>query len=343
MVRGNELSNFQRGVIIGCHLSGMSVRDISRKLQHPKSTIFDVIRKWKHEGAETVKQRSGRPSKMTDRARRTLKRVVVHNRQSSANCIAQEFREASGIKVSTKTIRRQLHTLGYHGRAAAYKPLITPRNARNRLAWCKARRNLPLESWKDILWTDESRYTVFRSDGRVWVWRMPGERHLPECVVPTVKFGGGSVMVWGCVSWHGLGPLVVVSGIMDTAKYLDVLDNAALPTLWQHFGNGPYQYQQDNAPCHTARAATRWFEDMGVQKLDWPAQSPDLNPIEALWDELERRVRARPMRPKSPSQLATVLKEEWSKIPPSCYRKLIENMPNRVMTVIKAKGGPTPY
>ncbi|GFY05679.1 QLQ domain-containing protein [Trichonephila clavipes] len=103
--------------------------------------------------------------------------------------------------------------------------------------------------WKTVLCSDESRFTVWQSDGRVW---------------------------------FGLGPLVPVIGNMNSEMYVDILDNAALPTLWQYFGEGPFLFQQDNCSIHTLRLAQTWFDEMGVQKLDWSSQSTDLNPIEHL-------------------------------------------------------------
>ncbi|GFW53684.1 transposable element Tcb1 transposase [Trichonephila clavipes] len=102
--------------------------------------------------------------------------------------------------------------------------------------------------WKTVRWSDESRFTVWQSDGRVWVWRMPGERFFSDCVVPTVKFGGGSIMVWGCFSWFGLGPLIPVLGNMNSEMYVDILDNAAFPTLWQYFGKAHFSSSRITAP-----------------------------------------------------------------------------------------------
>ncbi|GFT08639.1 transposable element Tc1 transposase [Trichonephila clavipes] len=114
---------------------------------------------------------------------------------------------------------------------------------------------------------------------------------------------------------------------MNSKMYVDILDSAALPTLWQYLGEGPFLFQQDNCSIHTSRLAQMWFDEMGVQKLDWPSQSPDLNAIENLWDKLERRLRSQPNRQFLLQALTSAVIDAWKGIPMVTYQKLVESLP----------------
>ena len=98
--------------------------------------------------------------------------------------------------------------------------------------------------------------------------------------------------------------------------------------LWHHqFGEGPFLFQHENAPMYKGMSIQKWFVKISVEELDWPAQSPDLNPIEHLWDELKRRLRDRPNRPTPVPDLTNALVAEWKQVPAAMFQHLVENLP----------------
>ena len=149
----------------------------------------------------------------------------------------------------------------------------------------------------------------------------------------------------GCFSWFGLGPLVRIDGRINSERYIEeILGYHVVPFL-ENFEeeNGEYLFQQDNAPIHTSARTRNFTEEMEINLLPWPGQSPDLNPIEHLWDELERRIRAKPNNPKNLGELEAFLQQCWSEISCEVYQKLVESMNRQIEAVIKARKYSTRY
>ena len=224
---------------------------------------------------------------------------------------------------------------------ARKKPFIGKKNRRLRLKWARDHASWSIEDWRRVIWTDETKFNMFGSDGIFRVWREPGNAMDPKYLRGTVKHGGGSVMFWGSIGWNGVGILHHIPGIMVKEVYRDTLIKKLPATLRKLRLRGGFIFQQDNDPKHTALIVKQWFVDNKVDLLEWPAQSPDLNPIEHAWSELERRCAGR--NPKSKQDLIEVAMTQWELIEPEVIQKLIESMPSRVAEVIAAKGGPTRY
>lgn len=144
----------------------------------------------------------------------------------------------------------------------------------------------------------------------------------------------------GAFSRDLIGPLAQVEGIMKAVDYKKILQDTMLPHAKEKMSLD-WIYMQDNDPKHSAKIVQKWFRDNNVKKLDWPAQSPDLNPIEHLWEHLDRQIRARSF--SKTSELMSALKEEWDRIPLDVLIGLMDSMPRRCQAVIDAKGYSTKY
>ena len=166
------------------------------------------------------------------------------------------------------------------------------------MAWLTVHvpRLFPMRQWRRVLFTDESRFTLYRADGRRRVYRRRGERFADACVVERDRFGGGSVMVWGGIA-HGIkSQLIIVAGNMTAVRYRDeILRPVAVPLVQQR----NLILQQDNARPHVARVCQDFLANNNIAPLAWPPYSPDLIPIEHMWDELDRRVRKRRNPPRN--------------------------------------------
>lgn len=194
--------------------------------------------------------------------------------------------------------------------------------------------------WANVLFVDETRVKLRGPDGRKRVYRRRGERNSPNCVVEADQFGGGSIMVWGGVSMHSKTPLVVVQGNLNARRYQQEI---ILPVLVPHVaGHRGMLLAQDNAPCHAARATQAVLAANNIRVLQWPAKSPDLNPIEHVWDLLKRRIRGLPQQDNL-RHLERDVMAKWTDIAQNVIQVYIGSMARRCRAVIAADGGHTRY
>ncbi len=182
---------------------------------------------------------------------------------------------------------------------------------------------------------------LFGLNSKRYVWRKPGTAHHLSNTVPTVKHSGGSIMLWGCFSAAGTGRLVAIERKMNEAKYRDILDENLLQSAQDLRLGRRFTFQQDNDPKHTAKIMKEWLHYNSVTVLEWPSQSPDLNPIKHLWRDLKMAVHQR--LPSNLIELERICKEEWQRIPKSRCEKRVASFPKRLMAVLNQKGASTKY
>ncbi len=225
-------------------------------------------------------------------------------------------------------------------RKRATKPFLNQRQRQKHLTWAVEKKNGTFAQWSKVLFSDESKFCISFGNQGPRVWRKSGEAQNPCCLKSSVKFPQ-SVMIWAAMSSAGVGPLCFLKSTVNAAIYQEILEHFMLPSADKLYGDADFIFQQDLAPAHTAKGTKSWFNDHGVTVLDWPANSPDLNPIENLWGIVKRKMRD--TRPNNADDLKATVKETWASIPPQQCHKLITSMPRRIEAVIKAKGAPTKY
>ena len=336
------LSVVDRGRAIGMYQQGLSVRLIANRTGVSPSVIQRLKERWQNTGRVEDRPRSGRPRKTTRQQDRHVVLSCLRDRSATAEALRASLRNVSNVNVSTETVRRRLHAAGLKARRAAVRVPLSRNHRTRRLAFARFHRRWTRNQWSKVLFTDESRFTLRFNDGRIRVWRRPGERFVDATIREHDRYGGGSVMVWGGFSLHHRTPLHIVNGRLTGVAYRDtILRPLVLPAL-QAVGNGAI-FQDDNAPCHRAAVVNAFLQQQGVNRMDWPARSPDLNPIEHLWDVLGRRVRALNPPAVTLQELSQQLQQEWLAIPQHTLRRLVDSMRRRCDACVNEHGGHTRY
>ncbi|UYV71963.1 hypothetical protein LAZ67_9001368 [Cordylochernes scorpioides] len=322
---------FTRGMVIGLKRAGWSIRQIAADTHLGASTVHRLWRRWFEQGNVAIYRNVGATRVTSARVDRRILRQAVAAPPATCTAILQHVQDTLDHSISTRTISRRLVANGLHSCRPLRRLPLTPPNRRQRLEWCRARSTWMTE-WHRVVFSDESRFCLSSDSRRVRVWRRRGERSNPAAIVerPTVRQRG--IMVWGAIAYDSRSPLLRIQGTMTAQRYVDdVLRPVTLPYL-QGVPNA--LYQQDNARPHTARISQQALQD--VQMLPWPPYSPDLSPIEHVWDIIGRRLHALP-QPRSEDELWQMVEREWRAISQDAIRTLIDSLPRRVAACIAVR------
>lgn len=343
MPKKPEISMDVKGQIIGMSNSGKSARQIGRELGISDTTASRVIRRFKETGSNENRPRSGRPSILTERDKNHLTRITKSNQFTPLRQIVNQL----PLNVSIDTARKALKERGLNQYDAAKKPFLKPEHVKKRKDWCKTIGSWPDEEWKKVIWTDESTIELGLSSRKVKVWRNEGERYKANCLAPNKRSGRISVMFWGCFWQNELGPLVALpKGRIDSIKYGEILEEYIFPfymAVQAVLGDEPW-LMEDNCRVHTSVASTALKDELGIQTLEWPSYSPDLNPIENLWKLWKDRVQKANPLPTNRNELIEVALAAWEELKTTNIgQTLADSIKKRIATVKAAKGHPTKY
>ena len=329
---GNKYSSDLRSKVLNDFQNGMLQKEISIKYGIHKSTICRII---KSRNIDTV-HKGGRPRATTAREDRKIRNFFT----KFPTAVPREAKTEISLDVSLSTIKRRAREYGLRSYRCTKKPYVSEKNRKARLQFARSHLNWTPQQWKNILWSDESKFNLQGSDGRCYIRRPRGEKYNPRYTTATVKYGGGNIMVWGCFSGHGIGPIHRITETMTATIYRDLLSSLMLPYAeWEMPLS--WAFQHDNDPKHTARVVKTWLEEHQVNVMSWPPQSPDLNPIGNMWMIAKRNIGKRVFR--NGEELFVELEKQWNSIPNEYIEKLISSMPKRCSEIIKNKGYATKY
>jgi transposase len=322
--------------ILDSSAAGLKGPAIAKQHGYDLNKVYRVLRRDKAGKLQQSPDKGGRPKKTSPHDDRKFVRYMQKHPKSS---VPEAIRELN-FGTSAETGRRRLHAAGIHGRKPARKPLMSYINKLRRVKWCKT---WSKEDFKNVLFTDEKKWVlVGRKEG--WVWRCVGARYKEGNTQARTQAGGGSVMVWGAISRTRTYPLIVIDTTIDAAGYVEVLKKFFGPPPRSSAARKkgmPWTFMHDNASIHAAKLTEKFLKDRHVEVLPWPANSPDLNPIENLWSIVSKKVYR--TNYSSRDALIAAVQTEWAAVTPAQLAALYDSMPRRMAAVVKGRGGPTAY
>ncbi|GFW19627.1 transposable element Tcb1 transposase [Trichonephila clavipes] len=262
-------------------------------------------------GSAGRRPRQGRRRATTPNEDRYLVLTARRHRNMNATLL-QQHRSATGTTVSTRTVRNRLHGVGLYARRPMVCVRLTSRHRRDRREWATEHVNWRRNEWSNVLFSDESRFSVHPNNRRIFIWR--------EC-----------------------GNLYIIrDGPLTARRYSDEILRPIVVPYAAAIGDD-FILMDDNCRPHRANLVEDFLFEEGIVRMEWPASSPDMNPIEHVWDALGRRVAGHQPPPQTLQELERALLEEWDRIPQLVINSLIDSMPQRCSALLAVRGNHTPY
>ncbi|GFX43234.1 transposable element Tcb1 transposase [Trichonephila clavipes] len=332
-----------RGQIIGKIEEGRKMTDVAREFDIAHSVVSRLWKSFKTTGMCSRRHGVGRVRSTTPAEDRYIVLSAKRNRRTTAQQVANQFLAASGKQISRKTVARRLRGGGLYARRPVVCVPLTRQHRNARLQWCREHHNWTELDWTCVLFSDESRFSLSSDCRRQLILRESGTAYRPENIQEKDRYPTCSIMVWAGIMINGRTRLHgVANGTMTGQRYIDEVLFPHI-RLFRGAVGDKFVFMDDNATCHRTLAVQDCLDSEGIQRLVWPARSPDLNPIENVWDALGRQVAGRNYPPTNKNTLIRALTEEWDKLPQQLLDNVVQSMVRRVECCITLHGGHIPY
>jgi len=323
----SKLENQRKSVLHLWENGIRNAKEIHARTKIGLSTIYKMINKLKQTGNLHHAKGNGRPKKITVVVSRALGQYVRRDTTVSTRTLATKVTN-NYVDVSHVTIARHLQSVGYQKSLPRATPMLTDVHKRRRIEWAHQHLN---DDWSRTLFSDETAFQLFRNTIEHW--------HKGKKPIRPIPKDRSKIFAWGGFCVQGKTSLFCFRRIMNAQFYVEILDNH-IPEINEMLGN-EWRFQQDNDPKHTSHLARAFLAENMPQVMDWPSNSPDLNPIENLWSIVKKSVERR--MPKNLPELERFMVEEWNNIPNHVLINLAQSMKRRCELIIEKNGEHIPY
>lgn len=332
MTKSTRLSKVEQEQIKALLSHGLTYSDVARHLNRHVSTVTRFVIRQKQN--KPVSKRAPN-QKLSTRMRRRIVSTALRGKQS-----AREIRDTLGIDLTVRRVQQVLHEAPFLQYSRPIRaPNLSKLHKEERLKFAELNLEWGHPDWTRVIFSDEKKFNLDGPDGLSSYWR--DLRKEPD-IFSKRQQGGGSVMVWACISYSGTLSMVGLEGNVDSKYYCDVLEDALLPQANELYQDW-WTFVQDNASVHNSEYTRAWLDSNDVHVLPWPARSPDLNIIENVWGAMARHVYAHGRQFADVDGLTDAIQSAWNSIATTYVKNLYHSIPRRLISVIKKKGGSIDY
>ena len=321
-------------VFLCTHTKGphMTFTKASKYMHKSRGFVKKWVKRFKETGTVDDFPQRGKSKATTLAQDRAIIRIFKRN--SNLTLRQGQYKLSKmNINISIMTIKRRLEEYKIAWRSTFLKPLLTEKQIERRCAWAAI--NLSRD-WSNVVFTDEAIFHVWTPKKKAWTTKDT------RLVQRTVKHPA-KLNVWGCFSALGFGTLYLFTNNLTAQVMVKIYQKCLLPSAEAWFGRPrqPWVLQEDNDPKHRSRLCTLWRSENDIERLDWPSQSPDANPIENVWAFIKHKLAGK--RIMTLKQLSRQIRKIWRSLPISYAENLVGSMPQRCDAILKNKGDWTLY
>lgn len=317
-----ELTLAQRSEIVTLYKEGLSTWAISKKVKRAQSTVRDTIHNWSVHGTLHSKKRTGRPPKVTPQIVQSIDRFI----QKHDEAVPKEIQKKLNLNVSPRTIFNIRRSLGYKATHGKKRIILSAKDKQKRVSWCKKHLK---DTFSNVIFTDEKPFELYKR--RRLSYAKIGQERKPK---PIVKYPP-KIQCWGGISREGKTQLAFWMGRPKSADYCDTLKRCLLPAINEYYP-ARHRFFQDRDSTHTSKHTAKWLADNQVKVEMCPVRSPDLNPIEMIWNTLEYKTMAH--NPSTEKELKKWVVYEWNRIDTELINRTINKMIERIPKIIESGG-----